>query len=114
MKHYSAEQRQRIISEWRVSGMTRSAFSKHTGVSQGSLSTWQKRYEQGAQLPAFLPVVVRDTPGDTASSSRVCVEKPLRAIAKLQMGTCSLYIYDEIANEALATVIGALRGEVQC
>ena len=51
----TADQRMRMVEQFRRSGLTRAAFSKHYGVPLATLSWWLKKAKRASNLP--VPVV---------------------------------------------------------
>jgi transposase-like protein len=110
MKHYSPEAKLRILSDWRGSGVSATAFAQQCGVSATTLYEWRKQQDASNAPPAFRPVLVRDSAESasaTAASTEQVVERP---IAVLEHGGVRATVFADIDARLLAALVASLRG----
>jgi len=107
MRHYTPDERARILSEWRSSGMTRKAFAQQRGVSQGSLTVWLKQSSAKDPNSSFRPLVVSDTTEAKPMTSA-------HPVAEVSVGSLRVRIYAGITDKVLTLLLSALRKEATC
>lgn len=108
MRHYTPDERSRLISEWRISGKTRKAFAQEHGVSAASLATWKKRVDASAAPVKFHPLVVADAHPRPPKPS---VAAP---VAEVSFGALTVRIYAGITDEILTSMLATLRQGATC
>lgn len=106
MRHYTPDERLRLVSDWCSSGMSCKAFAKQHGVSPASLSLWKKRSEAAASPAKFHPLVV-------AAPAR-SPQAPTEPVAEVVLGALAVRIYAGITEGTLSALVKALRQEEAC
>jgi transposase-like protein len=105
MRHYTPDERSRFVAQWRSSGMSRKAFAQQHGISQGSLTTWQKRVAVDEAPASFQPLVVSDA---HCPQQKPAATQP---VAELSVGVFTLRIYPSIDSDMLSRILVNLRKE---
>ena len=106
MRHYTPDERSRLVSDWRSSGMSCKAFSKQHGVSPASLSAWQKRLDGATPPVKFHPLVVAAPEGPQ--------QKLAEPVAEVALGALTVRVYAGIADGTLSALLKMLRQEATC
>ena len=52
------EERQKLVTQWRASGLSQRAFALEHGVTQKQISYWSRSLAATTRLPGFVPVRV--------------------------------------------------------
>ena len=113
MRHYSPEAKLRILSDWRGSGVSATAFSRQCGVSATSLYEWRKQQTAGDVSPAFRPVLVRDATEAEEPTAGGAEELTERPVAVLEHSGVRARVFAGIDARLLAALVAALHGGVR-
>lgn len=123
-KHFSSDQQQTILHQWRESGLTGEQFAHENGISIGTLWRWNKIWNLGARQvdnrrfvvgeattpqPAFRAVNVRSStaPVETAA-------KDNRPIAEFVAGKLTARLFGGAKREDIAALVAVLQEAASC
>jgi transposase len=108
-RQWSADEKARIVAESLASGATVSEVARRHGMSAGLLSTWrckavatEKATMNGARMPAFVPVVLRETADGASSSGTAGIE--------IAIGDAVVRLKGTIDPAVLSLVLSVVRG----
>lgn len=80
-RRWGADEARRVLAAWRRSGLSMNAFAREHGFVAQRIGWWRQRVAAGgAELPRFVPVVVRPT-ADMASTNVAVVLRSPRGTA---------------------------------
>ena len=112
MKNYTSQAKLRVLSDWRGSGVSATAFSRQCGVSATTLYEWRKQRAVADGPAAFRPVLVRDDVEVEAPTARAAEQLAERRIAVLEHGGVRATVFADIDARLLTALVAGLRGGV--
>ena len=104
-KRWTAAEAQRVLEQWKRSGLPLASFAKQRGYVPERLRWWKLKLEGGsATLPRFVPVDLR------ASVSGAGGARTTSPIEILVPGGVRLLVPEAVEAGVVARLVAALRG----
>jgi transposase-like protein len=108
-KHFSSEQRQTILRQWRESGLTGEQFAHEQGIAIGTLWRWNKTRQVTTPQATFRTVEVR--PSAEAAATEAKGNGP---IAELVVGKLIARLFAGAKREDIAVLVTVLQEAASC
>jgi transposase-like protein len=108
-KHFSSEQQQTILHQWRESGLTGERFAHERGISVGTLWRWNKTWKVATSQPVFRAVTVQPCTEPVGTSA-----KNKEPIAELVAGKLIARLFGGAKREDIAVLVTVLQEAASC